>query len=318
MKAYLGLDTSCYTTSVAIVDDQGRIWAAERRLLSVPEGGRGLRQQEMVFQHVAALPDLFETAMAKLPKDARLVSIAASTRPRDVQGSYMPAFTVGEGFARALSAALHMPWAATDHQAGHIAAARLESGLSSAAHLALHLSGGTTELLACDGASILKIGGTSDISAGQLVDRVGVALGLPFPAGPSLEALARLGLGNGAAAPRHLGVSMRGAQCSLSGAEAQAMRDIGAGKAPGEVALAVYSLLARLAARLLALGREQTGLNEALLAGGVASSGLFRDMLETRLEKERVGVRACFALPELSGDNAVGVALIARALLPGK
>lgn len=312
MKAFLGLDTSCYTTSVAFAGEAGDVLAAERRLLSVPQGGRGLRQQEMVFQHVGALPELYRAAVRALPQGTEICAAAASTRPRGQQGSYMPAFTVGEGFGRVLADTLGIPLIETDHQAGHIAAGRVESGLRGARHMALHMSGGTSELLACEGEDIRLLGGTLDISAGQLVDRVGVALSLPFPAGPSLESAATAALERRNTPSQHLGVVLRGMDCSISGAEAQAMRDIAAGTPAGEVALSIYAFLARLTARLLAAGREATGMDEALLVGGVASSALYRRMLLARLEKEKVSVAARFALPELSGDNAVGVALIAR------
>jgi N6-L-threonylcarbamoyladenine synthase len=312
MSAYLGFDTSCYTTSVALVDDAGEILAAERRLLSVPEGKRGLRQQEMVFQHGVALPALIEAAYDALSGVVPIAAVAASTRPRNVQGSYMPAFTVGDGYARAIARTANVPFFAADHQAGHMRAGRVDTTLGAGAHLAMHLSGGTTEVLLCDGEVILLLGGTKDISAGQLVDRAGVALGLPFPAGPSLERCAREALLRGAEPSQHLGVSADGCDCSLSGAEAQVMRDVQSGVDKGEIALAVYALLARLIARLLLAAKGRTGLDEALLVGGVPSSALLRDMLAARLKKERIGVKVHYARPELSGDNAVGIALIAR------
>ena len=311
-RVYLGLDTSCYTTSVAVVDAAGTILAAERRLLSVPEGSRGLRQQEMVFQHVTALPGLYAKAVGELPEGARFSAVGVSTRPRDAEGSYMPAFTVGEGFARVVADTLKIPLIQTDHQAGHIAAGRAGGVALPGRFLAMHLSGGTTELLLCGEGKISLLGGTSDISAGQLVDRTGVALSLPFPAGPSLEACARAGLAAGLMPSSHLRTSLKGLSCSLSGAEAQVTRDIEGGKTPEEVALSVYSLLSRVMERMLAGGCAQTGCGQAMLVGGVASSALFRQMLLQRILKKETPLDVSFALPELSGDNAVGVAWIAR------
>ena len=148
MKAVLGLDTSCYTTSVAAVALDGRVLASVRRLLVVNQGGRGLRQSEGVFQHTQNLPELMAQLHEQL-SDLEIVAIAASFTPRDVEGSYMPVFTVGSGMAQVLAGALHVPLYRTDHQSGHVAAARIDSGLPKGPHLALHLSGGTTEVLAC-------------------------------------------------------------------------------------------------------------------------------------------------------------------------
>lgn len=315
MIGFLGMDTSCYTTSVAAVDSQGNIIAAERRLLLVPEGGRGLRQQEMVFQHVANLPELFTTLMAQLPKDMTIAACAASTRPRDVQGSYMPAFTVGEGFAKVLRAGLQIPFYATDHQRGHIEAVRHNNELVQDDFLAMHLSGGTTELLQVSGGKVSCLGGTTDISFGQLVDRTGVALGLPFPAGPNLEKLAVSALEGGMEVPTLPGVSVKGMDCSVSGAEAHMMRSE---EESGHKALAVYSFIVRSMSRLIKAGAEHSGISTVLLFGGVASSQLLRDMLPKRLQKDGVKASIVFGQRELSADNAVGVARVAMMQYKGE
>lgn len=305
---YLGFDTSCYTTSVAILDENGEILADRRKMLEVPMGGRGLRQQEMVFQHTAALPELFAKAMEDAPSGGRIAAVAASVRPREVEGSYMPAFLVGQGMGRGAALAAGAPFHQTDHQSGHIAAALIASGLTQTDHfLAMHLSGGTTELLLVENGKCQAIGGTRDSSFGQLVDRTGVLLGLPFPAGPSLEELAVKGEAAG-----RLGASVQGLTCSVSGAEAAARRLAESGETPENVAAEIYSFLARTAARLLAEAKVQFDLPETLLAGGVASSALFRRLLAERLVRDRVPLRVHFAQPHLSGDNAVGVACIAR------
>ena len=137
----LGIDTSCYTTSVALVED-GRI-AQERRLLSVAQGERGLRQSSALFQHVERLPELLEALFAHSP--GCVDGVCVSTRPRDAEGSYMPVFKAGECAARAIAAAQGVPLVETSHQQGHIRAALVDSGCGEAEFVALHLSGGTTE-----------------------------------------------------------------------------------------------------------------------------------------------------------------------------
>lgn len=305
----VGMDTSCYRTSVAWAGADGSFFQY-RELLRVEQGARGLMQSQGVFQHVGNLPALTERLFAQT--DETVEAVCVSCAPRPVEGSYMPVFTVGEGFARALAAALRVPLLRTTHQQGHVRAALVDSGLTAERFLALHLSGGTTELLLADRALNLQLlGGTGDLNAGQLVDRIGVRLGLGFPSGPELEKLAVAGDAR-SVTPN----SVRGLACSFSGAEAQLMRMIDAGQLSREDAAAeVYSAIARAIAKLIAGACAQTGVYDVLLAGGVASSELLKKLIPARLKRLKCGARLYWARPELSGDNAVGVALIGRDLL---
>ena len=313
--AVLGLDTSCYTTSVAAVELDGTILASCRKPLDVPAHSRGLQQSRAGFFHVRALPALMRALRDAVPGfEAR--AVCASTRPRNAADSYMPVFCVGESQGRSLAAVLDVRFFETDHQTGHLHAALVGTGLTMARDfLALHLSGGTTELLQKCEEAVRCLGGTADISAGQLVDRTGVALGLPFPSGEALERLARQGR-----SAQRLGVSLESTKgdeplrCHFSGAEAQIARWISSGEIrPEDLAAEVYALLARSIARMIEWGIERTGLRDVLLAGGVASSALLGELLTQRLRKRskesKADARLHFARPELAGDNAVGVAL---------
>ena len=316
-EAVIGFDTSNYRSSVAVVTLEGEILYQFRELLRVPEGERGLRQSDAVFAHVRNLQAAWEPLRAVL-RETRPVALAASVRPRDPEDSYMPVFHVGKTMAGLLAATLDVPCFETTHQRGHLAAAARGTELEEAERfLALHLSGGTTDLLRVERDRIEPLGGSLDLHAGQLVDRVGVALGLGFPSGPELEKLAERGSGEG-----RLGCSMAEGDlcCHFSGAEAQALRWIRDGEVPREqIAREVYDLLARTIARMLCAGSAGTGLRRALVTGGVASSELFRSLLRDRLRKRRGAPEVCFGAPELSGDNAVGVALTGlRALRESK
>jgi len=302
VNAVLGLDTSCYTTSAAAVSLEGEILASCRKPLEVPAHMRGLQQSQAGFFHVRALPALLQALRDTVPSlDIR--AVCASTRPRDATDSYMPVFCVGESQGRSLAAALDVPFFQTDHQTGHLHAALVGTRLTMEQDfLALHLSGGTMELLHKQGSMLRCLGATADISAGQLVDRTGVALGLPFPCGPQLESLARQGQ-----ASQRLGVSMEEQNCHFSGAEAQIKRWIDTGTLGQEdIAAEVYGLLARTVTRMIQWGIEHTGITDILLAGGVASSQLLGEHL---LRRNKAHAQLYFAQPELAGDNAVGVAL---------
>lgn len=308
MRVVLGIDTSCYTTSAALVSVSGRLIASSRRLLTVDAGERGLMQSEGLFQHVKNLPDMIADVMAKAPQ-AEIAAVCASTRPRPAQDSYMPVFRAGESQARAAAALLRVPFYPVSHQEGHVRAAMVDSNIDAKQpFLALHLSGGTTEILLSDQGNLMLLGGSLDLHAGQLVDRTGVRMNLPFPAGPSLEKLAMAGKGSEKGL---IGVSIKGVDCNMSGAENKIMRWMQEGVMSNEeIAAEVFDFLSRTIERQIEAACEKTGCRQALLAGGVASSTLLREMLEARAKKRRLNCRLCFARPELSGDNAVGVALL--------
>lgn len=221
----IGFDTSCYTTSCAAVTVDGEVICSARKLLPVQEGQRGLRQSEMVFIHTKQLPDRV-AEVAEAIKGHSICAVCASVRPRDDEESYMPAFRVGDAHARSLAAMLGVPCFASTHQRGHVWAAMVDSGIEAGDLLALHLSGGTTEVLSLEGDNLTLLGGSLDLHAGQLVDRTGVAMGLPFPAGPHLEALARQGT---AKALLPANVARGGLDCHFSGAETQILRWLKAG-----------------------------------------------------------------------------------------
>lgn len=303
----IGLDTSCYTTSVAAVTVEGQVLASCRKLLPVKEGERGLRQSEAVFIHVRQLPERLEE-LAAYTQGHEIVAVCASRQPRDEEESYMPVFQVGDAQARGLAAMLGVPCFASTHQRGHVAAAMVDSGVAEGDLMAVHLSGGTTELLSLRGDDLTLLGGTLDLHAGQFVDRVGVALGLPFPAGPHLEKLAVAGRSE-AKLPANM--ADQDLHCHFSGAETQVQRWIKQGAMPKEdIAREVYDLLARTVSRMILAGSRDTGIRQVLIAGGVASSQLFRQLVTERIHKKDKGFRVCFGRPEYSGDNAVGAALI--------
>ena len=187
MSCYtLGIDTSNYATSLAVFDTAGEVVCAKKRFLPVKEGQLGLRQSDALFHHTAALPEMLE----ELGHEFDLTQIAAvgvSQKPRPVEGSYMPCFLAGVNAATAFALARGIPLIHTTHQQGHAAAALFAAEgdkLFRQKVLLFHISGGTTDLLLCDEVRRIETLGTStDLYAGQAVDRVGVKLGFGFPAG---------------------------------------------------------------------------------------------------------------------------------------
>lgn len=315
---YLGLDTSCYTTSIAAVNEDGQLLAEKRRLLRVGEGEKGLQQSAALFQHVQNLPQLI-TELGSDVDFSKVRGVAASTRPRPVEGSYMPVFTVSAGHGMAASRLLSVPFVETSHQEGHLSAGLWSAGgPHSERFMAVHLSGGTTELLVVQRLSVRAgeplfeiklLGGSTDLHAGQFVDRVGVRLGLPFPAGPKLEILARDGEQGRGLIPS----SVQGYSVSFSGPEAHARRLLEKGIPPAQVARAVEACIAKTLVKLIGRGMQDEGLKEILVVGGVAANSYIRTQLRTQLEHN--GAMLHFAAPKYSSDNAVGVALIGQKIV---
>ena len=300
----LGIDTSNYTTSAAVFD--GRDGYNAGRLLEVRPGELGLRQSDALFQHVKHLPERFAELRAAGWLDG-LAAVGASTRPRAVEGSYMPCFLAGEGQGRALADVLGVPFYAVSHQQGHIAAAAWSAGrmeLLDGPMLAWHLSGGTTELLYVEpegwNVRAEKIGGTSDISAGQLIDRTGVLLGLDFPAGKALDALAaESGPVSG------FSVKLNDLTFSLSGMENKVKALAEQGKPPAEIARFALETVASAVRRATDAAKKRWPGLPVLCSGGVASNRLLRAVMAD----------AAFAEPRYSTDNAMGAAILAHRAL---
>ena len=278
----LGLDTSNYTTSAAVFD--GADGCNAGRLLAVRPGELGLRQSDALFQHVKQIPALLEELEGRgLLRD--LKAVGASTRPRAVEGSYMPCFLAGESQGRALAAALGVPFFACSHQQGHLAAAAWSAGRTNVA--------------------AEKLGGTSDISAGQLIDRTGVLLGLQFPAGKALDELYPQ-----ADACMEYRVKLKDLTFSLSGMENQVKRLLAEGEAPANVARFTLDTVCSVVLRATQEAQRRCPGLPVLCSGGVASNRQLRAAMER-------SCGALFAQPCYSTDNAMGVAILTRRALEG-
>ncbi len=299
----IGIDTSNYTTSIAYFD--GNVGVNESRLLPVKQGELGLRQSDAVFAHIKSLPELSGRLFSHVRKED-ITAVGVSTRPRAVEGSYMPCFMVGYSHAKMLSDLLEVPLVEVSHQQGHVAASLWSAGaleLMDRPHLAWHLSGGTTELLLVEpeGKNVIctKIGGTTDISAGQLIDRTGQLLQLPFPSGKHLDALSKE-----ASRKEVFKVKCSNMEFSLSGVQNKVQQFHEKNMIPAETA--GYAL--RCVAKAVYLATEQAlkaypGL-PVVFSGGVASNSLLREVIAP--------LDPVFAQPQFSTDNAMGVAVLAH------
>lgn len=303
----LGIDTSNYTTSASVYDSRDNSYSNSRCLLNVNDGGLGLRQSDAVFQHTKNLPDIVKNA---LKDKSNISAIGVSDRPRPLENSYMPCFLSGVAVASGISAALNIPLYRFSHQAGHIAAALFSSenmNLIGKKFISFHVSGGTTEavLVEYDKENVFNaniIAKSTDLKMGQAIDRVGNMLGLSFPAGKQLDALSLSG--QPTLTPK---VSVNGLNCSISGLENQAKKLIDNGCKPEDVALYTITYLCKTLDKLTENVLKEYGNLPLVYAGGVMSNSIISKFLT-----EKYG--AHFAKPDLSSDNAVGIAVLTALL----
>ncbi len=328
VRCFVGFDTSNYTTSAAActVDAEGRVTVIAncKAPLPVDVGTRGLRQSDAVFAHTRNLPTVIRELRAVLEKGNHTVSaVGVSATPRDAAGSYMPCFLCGVAAAEAFAAGCGAEVYTFSHQSGHIMAALYSSGalgeghIPSAPFLAFHVSGGTTEAVVATprrdeisdrpvGFDVSLVGEGADLHAGQLIDRVGVLMGLDFPCGAAMEALAMTN--EGPLPPVKLCV--RDGTAHLSGLENQAAALWQkTGDAPLVSAYVLTSVGRSLRRMTDQLQEKYIACGEAPLpvvyAGGVMSNKFIRPILA-----DGAPWQIFFSEPAFSADNAAGVAIL--------
>ena len=278
--------------------------------MDVPEGKRGLRQSDAFFSHVQRLPGIIDDIMEYR---AEIRGISVSSKPRPREGSYMPCFTAGTACARELASALNVPLKETSHQEGHIEAVRFYSDLRDCDDvLFFHFSGGTTEAVYKDDI----VGGTLDIALGQVLDRLGVSLGLAFPAG---EAMDKTAMSSARSSSVLTPVKVNDGFMNLSGIETQSMRKAeelsSSGQSADELIREVFDRLGAAIRDMALQLMKKYNTKYLIFAGGVSSSEYLRRYLSENLPGDSAAV---FGTPELSGDNAVGTALIGMRAFTGR
>ncbi|MDD6236308.1 MAG: peptidase M22 [Clostridiales bacterium] len=304
MSVFLGIDTSNYTTSAALYDTDDNRIVMEKQLLPVKSGELGLKQSDAVFQHVKQLPQLLDRLFERYPTS--VAGIGVSVTPRRIEGSYMPCFLVGNAVASSLASVLSVPKYEFSHQEGHIMAALYAAGhleLLQDEFYAFHLSGGTTECLSVkyqqSRFEVRLLASSLDLKAGQAVDRVGVMLGLPFPAGKYLDEMACR-----CTDPVSVHPCMKGLNCSLSGVENQCRRMLEQGAPKERIARYCIEYIHETVACMTAGIFAEYGVKPVIYAGGVMSNSIIQ---------KKIGARfgGYFASPEFSSDNSAGIAVLA-------
>jgi len=301
-ECVLGIDTSNYTTSVALVDKNGDILSDFRKILKVEKGNRGLRQSEALFQHVVNLPIIIEKLTAN--KKIAIKAVAASEKPRPVEGSYMPCFHAGITLGKSIASLMDIPYYGFSHQEGHIAALLPKAKLDRIkGFVCFHISGGTCELLKVRKENINIIGGSKDISFGQLIDRTGVAMGMGFPAGEEMDLLAGEGYYTNHLKP----IKINNLWINLSGIETGVKVLVEKDVNKKEIASELFEKIGTCIGKMMINALEKTDFEKGLLVGGVSTSKTMRSYIE-KIGKGRIII----IKSDLGKDNSVGIAQLGR------
>jgi len=286
----LGIETSCDETGIGIV--RGRTLLADALASSVAEQERygGVVPEIASRAHVEAMVPMLDRALSEAGvRAAELDAIAVTAGP-----GLAGCLVVGVAAAKALALALDIPLYAVNHLAAHVAVDTLEHGPLPHECLALLVSGGHTSLLHVrDLASgqYRVLGETLDDAAGEAFDKVARLLGLGFPGGPAIDALARSGDPAAIDFPRALHAT-GGYDVSFSGVKTAVARWVEAARLSGGEQLPVADIAASfqqavvdvLIERTLRAARELS-VPEVVLGGGVAANSRLRADLAARAER---------------------------------
>ena len=303
-EAFLGIDTSNYRTSAALYYTDGT-YVNSRKLLPVPMGEKGLRQNDAVFAHVKQFSEVFGNLDLE---NTVIKGVGVSYAPRNTAGSYMPCFSFGCTVAESVAHSLGVPCFRFSHQQGHIAAGLISCGrteLLNRDFYAVHASGGTTEIVTVSDIDNIEISSkTRDISVGQLIDRTGVLLGLAFPCGAELETIA-----NECDEQFKIKINLKDGDCCLSGYENKVNDFISQGKSREYISAYITEVCGRTVAEMLLYLQKQIQ-RPVLCAGGVMANIRIKTIIKDSFVNNGFD-EPYFASAELSGDNAVGTAYLA-------
>lgn len=303
----LAIETSCDDTCAAVVGDDGQIHANVISSQGIHDAYGGVVPELAARAHAErcdlVVADALRTAGITLDDVTRV----AVTRGPGLVGALL----VGLQTAKAIAVARDLPLVPVDHLEGHLLACTLQPLAFEPPFVALVASGGHTFLSRVeDPDRIEELGGTLDDAAGEAIDKGARLLGLPYPGGPALEALARDGDPEAFTFPT--GAKVRGLDCSFSGLKTSLLykvRDLGEAEARvrrADLAAAYQRAVVETLAVRVERALELTGLDRLAVGGGVAANGPLRERLG--------GLPAAVAIPEraLCTDNAAMIAAVAR------
>lgn len=314
---FLGIETSCDDTGVAVVDYQGKVLSdVVQGQLAVHAPYGGVVPELASRDHLAHIRPVFERALAESGLSlSQLDGISVTCRP-----GLSGALLVGIQFAKALAWAIDRPLVGVDHLVGHLLAGSLkhpslpEPSTPELPFLALLVSGGHTALYRVDGlelSAMRELGATRDDAAGEAFDKVAKLLGLGYPGGPIVDKLAHEGDPTAIALTRPMPQSDL-LEFSFSGLKTQVMRYVSGHGLPQNDAN-LRNLCAAFQDRVVGalvsktlLAAKREGLTTIVVGGGVAANRGLRERLQAECEAR--GYRLVVPNIRACTDNAAMIA----------
>lgn len=305
----LGIETSCDETAAALVD--AGVTVRANVIGSQVDRHRpfgGVVPEIAARAHVDLLLPTLDRALVEAGATYHDLDAIAVTLGPGLIGSLL----VGVAAAKALALAHGLPLIGVNHLEGHVCAAQLEFGLLEPPLVALIVSGGHTSLVLGDEhGQLTTLGATLDDAAGEAFDKIARFIGLPYPGGPEIDRLAQTGDAGAIAFPRAL-LHDGTYDFSLSGLKTAVIRELRRRQARGEdipladVAASFQEALVEVAVRKTVAAAHQHGVEQVLLAGGVAANSRLRELMAQACAKE--DLRLLAPSPALCTDNGAMIA----------
>ncbi|MCY4472333.1 MAG: tRNA (adenosine(37)-N6)-threonylcarbamoyltransferase complex transferase subunit TsaD [Kistimonas sp.] len=307
----LGIETSCDETGLAIYDSEAGLLADALHSQAAMHNAYGGVVPELASRdHIRHLIPLLNKVMAQSQCQSQDITGVAYTRGPGLIGALL----TGSVLARSLAWTLGVPVIGVHHMEGHLLAPMLEDKPPAWPFVALLVSGGHTQLIAAEEPGCYRLLGESvDDAAGEAFDKVATLLGLSYPGGPQIAALAEQGNQDRFRFPRPM-TDRPGLDFSFSGlktftrtrieeqegpcgGDLQTRQDIARGFE--EAVVDTLTIKCRRALR-------QTGMKRLVIAGGVSANRRLRQRLETMATAEGAGLY--YARPALCTDNGAMIA----------
>ena len=310
----LGIETSCDETGVAVYDTGAGLLAhALYSQIALHAEYGGVVPELASRDHVRKLLPLIRQTLAEAGMAVEDIDGVAYTAGPGLVGALL----VGAGVARSLAWALDKPAVAVHHMEGHLLAPLMEEdadgsgrGRPQPPFVALLVSGGHTQLVGVEAIGQYRLlGETLDDAAGEAFDKTAKLMGLPYPGGPQLAALAGQGRAGAYRFPRPM-TNRPGLDFSFSGLKTQvllAWRDSDQSEQTrADIARAFEEAAVDTLAIKCERALDAAGCETLVVAGGVGANRRLRAKLQQIAERR--GGRVCFPRPEFCTDNGAMIA----------
>ena len=304
----LGIETSCDETGVALYDGQAGGLLAHRvhSQVDVHQAYGGVVPELASRDHVRRLTPLTREVFHLAKRQCSELAGIGYTEGPGLAGALL----VGASFARALALSLRIPAIGIHHLEGHLLSPLLGEPAPSFPFVALLVSGGHTQLMRVDGAGrYAMLGETLDDAAGEAFDKTAKLLGLGYPGGPALSALADAGKPGRFRLPRPM-LDSRDLDFSFSGLKTAVLMVLKKESPPAaDLARAFVDAVVEVLVAKCARALESTGLTRLVVAGGVGANRQLRAALDAAARLR--GFEVFYPVPELCTDNGAMIAFAA-------